>query len=759
MRANLLLFVAGICLLQHQAHLPDSKWAFIVPLLLLTAMFFRRSWPREGLLKAGFLLFGFFYAALVAQVRLSDELQKQFEGKDIDIMGVVAELPSSNEKGQRFSFDVEKVLTPGVHVPGKILLSRYFDEQGTIVHPGERWHFKVRLKRPHGNANLGGFDYEAWLLERGIRATGYVREGRRLEGFVSRPAYLVEAAREKLMNRVYKILAGMPYKGEIAALLMGEQRAISANDWQVFRRTGVIHLMSISGLHVTMIAGLIAWFAYRFWRLIPSLSLRIPARKIAALSGLVCAFGYAHLAGYAVPTQRTVYMLAVVAMAIWFGKASSPSIVLCWAIFVVSLIDPWAVLSPGFWLSFLAVALILYVETQRMGWKGWFESWVSVQWAVTIGLVPVLLVFFGQVSLVSPLANALAIPIISFVVVPLTLIGAATPFHFPIAIAHWVFSLLMGVLVRLSALPDVVWIQHGPPFWTLPVAATGIIWLLLPKGFPARWLGFSGMLPLFLVLPKGPDMLRLSVLDVGQGLAAVVQTRRHALLFDAGPAFGPDSDSSRIVLPYLRESGITRLDALILSHEDMDHVGGAISVLDSIPVGWVLSTLPSASPVLLHAGIHLGCRAGASWEWDGVRFHILNPGTHDRGTRNERSCVLGVSSKAGTVLIAGDIEKRAAERLARSNILESDVLVAPHHGGMSSENFARAVSPRYVVFSAGYLNSFNHPRPEMVALYEGMGSRIFRTDRDGMVSFDFSGKGITPSSWRTVHRRYWYQEK
>ncbi len=759
MRANLLLFVAGTGILQHQAHLPDRDWAIVVPLLLFSAMLFRRSWTREVLLKAGFLLFGFFYAAFVAEVRLSDELQKQFEGKDINIVGVVAELPGSNEKGQRFAFDVEKVLSPGVHVPAKILLSRYFDETGTVVHPGEKWHFAVRLKRPHGNANPGGFDYEAWLLERGIRATGYVRGGEKLEGFVPRPAYIIEAAREKLMDRVYKVLADEPYKGEIAALLMGEQRAISANDWQVFRRTGVIHLMSISGFHVTMIAGLIAWLAYRIWRFFPTLALLLPARKIAALAGLACAFCYALLAGYAVPTQRTVYMLAVVAIALWFGKASSSSIVLCWALFVVALIDPWAVLSPGFWLSFLAVALIFYVETQRMGLKGWFKSWVSVQWAVTIGLVPVLLAFFGQVSLVSPLANALAIPAISFVVVPLTLIGAALPFDFPFVIAHGLLSALMGLLVRLSALPDVVWIQHAPPYWTLPVAAMGIVWLLLPKGFPARWLGFSGLLPLFLVLPKGPEMLRLSVLDVGQGLAAVVQTRHHALLFDAGPAFGPGSDSSRIILPYLRASGITRLDAMILSHEDMDHIGGAISVLDSVPVGWVLSSLPEANPVLLHAGIHLRCRAGESWEWDGVRFDILSPGTLGRGTRNERSCVLRAASKSDSILIAGDIERHAADRLARSSSLESEVLVAPHHGAKSSENFAKVISPRCVVFSAGYLNRFNHPNPETVALYAGMGSRIFRTDREGMVSFDFSGKGAVSSSWREVHGRYWYQEK
>jgi competence protein ComEC len=718
-------------------------------------MLFRRRWPREILLKSGFLLFGFFYAALFAQARLSEELPKRLEGKDVDVIGVVAELPGSNEKGQRFAFEVEQA-APGV--PGKILLSKYCEARSIPVHAGENWRFSVRLKRPHGNLNPGGFDYEAWLLERGIRATGYVREGNKLDDFVARPACFVEAAREKLRDRIYRALAGAPYRGVIAALLMGEQRAISEKEWQVFRRTGVIHLMSISGLHVTMIAGLIAWLAYRFWRLFPTLALLLPARKVAAFCGLVCAFCYALLAGYAVPTQRTVYMLAVVAAALWIGKASSPSIVLCWALFVVTLIDPWAVLSPGFWLSFLAVALILYTETARIGKRGWLKSWFSVQWAVTVGLVPALLGFFGQISLVSPLANAIAIPVISFVVVPLTLIGAALPFDFPFMIAHEIFSALMLLLARLSALPDAVWVQHAPPAWTIPVAALGIIWLLLPRGFPARWLGFSGFLPMLPVLPQGPQLLRLSVLDVGQGLSAVVQTRHHALLFDAGPAYGNDSDSGgRIILPFLRYSGIDRLDALVLSHEDMDHVGGAISVLDSIPVGRVLSSLPEGN--LSHAGTRLPCSAGESWEWDDVRFDILNPERIRGGTRNERSCVLRVASKFGAILIAGDVESRTAERLARSANLGSEVLVAPHHGGRSPESFAHAVSPRYVVFSAGYLNRFSHPRKETVDLYGGTGSRIFRTDREGMVSFDFSRAGIAESSWRKSSRRNWYQEK
>ncbi|MHB1300712.1 MAG: DNA internalization-related competence protein ComEC/Rec2 [Burkholderiales bacterium] len=764
MRLNLLLFVAGAAVLQHQASLPAWEWGLVLPPFFVAAMLIPQRLPREMVLKGFFLLAGFFYAAIFAQVRLSDALPVKWEGRDIDVVGIVAGLPRSGEKGQSFSFDVESVETPGAIVPRKIMLSRYFGTDRVNVHPGERWRFKVRLRRPHGNANPYGFDYEAWLLERGIRATGYVREEALLKSSIAEPSSFVEVARERLRDRVYAALPGFPYSGVIAALLMGEQKTIPESNWQVFRRTGVIHLMSISGLHETMVAGLFAWFAYRMWRLSPLLVLKLPARKIAALAGVLSAFCYALLAGYAVPTQRTVYMLVVVAAALWSGKMAFPSIILCWALFVVTALDPWAVLSPGFWLSFIAVALIMYVGTGRIRRASWLQSWISVQWAVTIGLVPVLLAFFQQISLVSPIANAIAIPVVSFMVIPLTLLGAVMPFDFPFFLAHRIFSLLMLLLVKLSNLPDAVWMQHAPPTWTLFTAALGVAWILLPRGFPVRWLGFSGLAPLFLFFPPNPELLRLAVLDVGQGLAAVVQTKHHALLFDAGPAFSPQADSgNRIIVPYLRGSGIDRLDAVILSHEDMDHIGGAISVFDSIPVGWMLSSLPKDNPVLSHVANHLRCRSGQSWIWDEVRFEILWPPApgylNPKITGNARSCVLRVSSKEGSILITGDIEKGAEGSLAKNQNLESDVLIAPHHGARSSGDFAHAVSPRYAVFSAGYRNRFNHPRPEVVALYEKAGSRVLRTDSDGALIFDFSPAGISETSWRNVHRRYWFQEK
>ena len=761
MRIDLLLFVAGAWLLQNQAKLPSLWWLLLLPALFFMAMLISRTVPREMTLKGFFLLSGFLYAALVAHVRLSDALPQQWEGRDIAVTGIVAELPRSSERGQTFLFDVEKVDTPAARVPRHIMLTRYY-EGPERVHPGERWRFTVRLKRPHGDINPYGFDFESWLLARGARATGYVRGGALLDRFVARPAYIVESFREKLKKRVFDALPGAPYSGEIAALLMGDQQAIPERDWQIYRRTGVIHLMSISGLHVTMIAALFAFLAHRFWRLNPSRVLMLPARKAAALCGFVSAFCYAILAGYAVPTQRTVYMLAVVAAAVWSGKMTSPSTILCWALFAVTVLDPWCVLSPGFWLSFFAVALILYVETGRIGRRNWLQSWISVQWAVTIGLVPILLVFFRQISLISPIANAVAIPVVSFAVVPLTLFGALLPFGFPFVWAHKLFAALMILLVRLNDLPDAVWMQHAPPAWALFTAFFGIFWMLLPKGFPARWLGLSGIAPLFLFLPAGPQLLKLTVLDVGQGLSAVIETRHHALLFDAGPAFTPQADSgNRIILPFLRGSGIEKLDGVILSHEDMDHIGGAISVLDSIPTGWLLSSLPYGNPVLSHSKRSMRCQTGETWTWDTVKFDMISPPISGYSNRssNERSCVLRITSPEGSILIAGDIDSRVGQRLAAKGNLKSDILVVPHHGGKSSEDFIRAVSPRYAVFSVGYRNRFHHPRKDVVALYESLGSKIIRTDESGAVIFDFTPEGIAESSWRNAHRRYWFQEK
>jgi competence protein ComEC len=781
MRLNILCFAAGAWWLQQQAVLPEAGWAWALGAagLVATAARPESVWlrlARELTVKAACLALGFSWAAWCAQQRLTDALPPEWEGRDITVVGVVAGLPQTYDRGVRFEFDVERAATPDARVPRRIVLSWWGSpaREGRpatfpALEPGERWQLTVRLKRPRGMANPHGFDYEAWLFERGIRATGYVRPRaprERLEKSVNSPGYWVERARLAIRARIHTALPDAPYAGIIAALVIGDQRAIPTDQWQTFTRTGVNHLMSISGLHVTMVSGLVFALVCGFWRRVPRFALALPAMKAAAAGALMAALAYALLAGFAVPAQRTVYMLAVVAVALWLGVIESASVVLCIALFIVVLIDPWAVLAPGFWLSFGAVAVILYVTSGRIGREHWLRGWARVQIAVTLVLIPPLLAMFQQVSIVSPLANAAAIPLVSLVVAPLALIGVAMPFDWVLKCAHWVMSACMALLEWMSTLPDAVWQQHAPPVWAVVVAVAALAWLLAPRGLPARWLGVIGLLPLFTVAPAAlrAGDVEVTVLDVGQGLAAVVRTANHALLYDVGPAFGPGADSgSRIIVPYLRATGVARLDGMVVTHDDDDHWGGAATVLQALPMDWLLTSLPDLDPLVVQESPGLRCEAGHRWEWDGARFEVLHPsrGSYDDPAvkDNDRSCVIAITALGGRVLLPADIERRAEEALVAGSRpqLRAEVLLAPHHGSRTSSTpaFVEAVAPQLVVFPA-YRNRLGHPHREVVERYRDAGARIYRTDRDGAVTIKLRAEGgINVTPYRAVYRRYW----
>lgn len=768
-------FSAGVWLLQQQAALPNLAWASAILLpgcALLIPQHVR--WQRivHHILLASFALStGFFYAAFVAQQRLSEELPGAWQGRNIRIVGTVAELPRQHERGLSFAFDVERMLTPGAHVPPHILLSSYADRQDKFLplHAGERWQLTVRLKQPHGTANPHTFDFEEWMLERNLRASGYVRndsDNRRLDALVKTPGYLIEHLRERVRERFQRVLGNAPYAGVLAALAIGDQSSIPQAQWRIFTRTGVNHLMSISGLHITMLGSLAFFIVYQLWRRSMRLTLRLPARKAAAIIGLMVALGYALLSGYSVPAQRTVYMLATVAAALLSSRNIAPSQLLAAALLVVVVLDPWAVLAPGFWLSFGAVALILYVTANRLGKMHWLQEYGKVQWAITIGLVPPLLAMFQQVSLVSPVANAFAIPLVSFVVVPLTLLGALLPFDWLLHLAHSAMSLCMLLLSWLSQLPAAVWQQHAPPAWSIALGMAGVLWALLPRGFPARWLGLLLLLPMFLALPEAPQpgALRLTIFDVGQGLAVAAQTRNHTLLYDAGPDYPGEADSgSRVVVPVLHAQGIAQLDTLILSHDDIDHIGGARSILHAMPVDELLSSLPQQHPLLQQQHNNRHCSDGQQWEWDGVQFEILNPAqaSYRQNLRdNDRSCVLRISVGNNSVLLVADIERESERRLLQLHArqLPATLLVVPHHGSRSSSMpaFVAAVHPRYAVFTCGYRNRFGHPHAEVVARYRQIGSTLLRSDEDGAVLVEMDGEGVRLANFRAQQRRYWY---
>ncbi|MDP2829547.1 MAG: DNA internalization-related competence protein ComEC/Rec2 [Sulfuricellaceae bacterium] len=775
-------FALGVWLLQQQADLPALYWALcLFPLpLLVYGLRSNQQNPIRFLRLALSTIFvfglGLFWAAGFAHIRLSAQLPEHLEGRDLAISGVIVSLPARTERGLKFNFEVDEASKPSEHFPSRIQLS-WFDSGFSgkaplypmpALHPGERWQLTVRLKRPHGNANPGGFDYEAWLLENNIRATGYVREGlgNRLTGSVIRFDTLVELARERVLSRIQKVLGDRPFSGVIQALAVGEQRAIPASQWQVFQRTGVNHLMSISGIHVTMLSGLVYALAFGLWRRSTRLSLRLPAHKLAALAGALTALAYAWLSGYGIPTQRTLYMLAIVALALWTGRAGNVLAVLNLALLAVLLLDPWAVMSAGFWLSFGAVAAILLVSTGRIGRLSWLMEWGRVQWAVTLGLIPLLLALFQQISLVSPVANAVAIPLISLVVTPLSLLGALLPFDFLLLAAQWTMSLGMLFLEWLSALPVAVWEQHAPPGWAIGLAIVGVIWLLMPRGFPARWLGLIWFAPVFLVLPATPKQgeLWVEVLDVGQGLAAVIRTQHHALLYDTGSHFGMESDAgSRIVIPYLRASGVRHLDGMIVSHDDIDHSGGALSVLQSFSVSWLASSLPAANPVKTAIDSSPQCFAGQVWEWDSVRFEMLHPTLESYAfpfKDNNRSCVLKVTSRFGSILLTGDIEAQSEVELLRrvADKLPTDILLVPHHGSLTSSTleFIQAVHPNAAIFTAGYHNRFGHPREEVLERYRLQGVTLWRTDRQGALDVRFNSTGTSLTGQRQSLRRYWH---
>jgi competence protein ComEC len=709
------------------------------------------SFKKPHFVAPAALAAGFLWAALLGHLRMADWLDPGLEGRDLEVVGVVSGLPAAGERSVRFELETESG-----GLPRKLLLSSYGPGE---FHPGERWRLTVRLKRPHGNVNPQGFDYEAWLLERGIGATGYVRSHRRL-GSRNSPFDLVERAREAVRDRFQERLGATPAAGILAALAVGDQRAISAEEWRLFSRTGVTHLMSISGLHVTLVSGLVAWLVSFLWRRVPALALRLPARKAAALGAIAAALGYTLLAGFAVPAQRTFYMVTVAALALWSGRVASPTRTLSLALAVVLLADPWAPLAPGFWLSFGAVAIIFYVGT---GWTApghRLAQFGRVQWAITAGLAPAALLLFGQLSIAGPLANALAIPLVSAVVTPLALTAALVPAQPLLDLAAWLVEWLLQFLEWCARLPGALWEQHAPLWWTAALALAGVAWLLAPRGVPGRPCALFLMAPAFAVLPPAPPpgSAWITAFDVGQGLAVMVRTARRTLLYDAGPAFGPEADSGgRIVLPALRAAGVAAIDLMVLTHEDADHIGGALTLLESMEVQALASSLPHAHPLNTLVAAPSRCAAGTRWEWDGVAFEFLHPAPGaQRARKNDRSCVLRIVAGGGSMLLTGDIE-RAAEAALSSSSSKSDVMLVPHHGSRtsSSPEFIAAVAPRWAVVTAGYRSRFGHPSGEVLERYRAAGAALMRTDRDGAVHVFLESGGLRVAGERQARPRYW----
>ncbi|HKU85554.1 MAG TPA: DNA internalization-related competence protein ComEC/Rec2 [Casimicrobiaceae bacterium] len=824
--AALLAYAAGVVLLQACSRLPPAAgWLFAAAAFLAvsTVLLARRAArqrdrdaahaaPRPGrnppqaarihaiavvasVVACG--LCGFGYAAWRADMRLADQLPPAWEERDIRLTGVVDDLPHHGPQGTRFAFAVLHVDTVGAIVPSRISLAWFAprrDESSEVrgapappaapvIQAGECWSLTVRLKRPHGNVNPGGFDLEAWLLERNLRATGYVRvspDNRRACAFGGRATDHVQRARERIRTRIAKALPGAPYAGVLTALAIGDQRAIPESQWSVFNRTGVTHLVSISGLHVTIFAMLAGNCAFLLARRCVALTSRVPARKVAVGAGALFAFGYVLLAGAEVPAVRTLLMLCIAAAGLWLGRPGTALVVWTWSLALVLAWDPWAALTPGFWLSFGAVGLLLYAGSGRLAPSARgtvrdklleaIHQSTRAQWVVTLGLVPGTLALFGQLSLVSALANAIAIPAITLAVVPLTLSAIALPIDLLFRVAHAILQVVMRCLEWLATSPAAAWTTHAPREWTVGVAIAGVIWLFAPRGVPGRVLGAAWLLPLILLKPPAVPhgSVRVTVLDVGQGLAVVTATARHVLVYDAGPRYGDAADAgARIVVPFLRATGINRIDTLVVSHADSDHSGGALSLMRALPVGTIVSSLPDNHPIVVHADASVRrtrCAAGMQWTWDGVTFRLLHPRPrhYDEPTRksNDLSCVLHITAGDRRLLLTGDIEAPSeADLLVQGTALAADAIVVPHHGSRTSSTaeFVAAVAPSVAIVAAGYRNRFGHPRADVLMRYRRAGAAQVRTDLAGAITLTLDSRAAPlVQGERDRRRRYWY---
>jgi competence protein ComEC len=723
----------------------DSWWNFrtffIIPLLALLGF----SWAQ---FQASDLLHHPFPAALARAPLLLD--------------GRIASIPIRASYGTRFQFDVSAATHDGQPLPfqGQVRLIWY--QAAPALAAGERWRLPVRLKPRHSTANPGGVDGERVLFERGIKATGSVRAGgERLDA--SAGSYWLQRWRQRIAAHLTQEVGATDPRGMVVALVLGETGSLTPDDWEVLTLTGTSHLIAISGFNIGMIAVVLIGATRWLWRRSAWLTQRLATPRAGAVVGMMAALGYAGLAGFSISTQRALIMLLVVLSALFWQRTLRPYHGLMLAAIGVFIIDSKVILSFGFWLSFGAVALLLFHLGQRLPRRDLWTQIGRAQWAVTLGLLPLLLALFGRVSLIAPLVNVIAVPLFSLLlplalsVSLLSVIPAAT------APLRWTAQLLnsgMDGLAWLAQWSEIAATLPTIPHWALAVATLGAVLLLAPRGVPGRWLGVILLLPLVTTRPPQPAWgeVWVTVLDVGQGLAVVAQTAAGTLIFDTGPGkAGSYSAGRAIVAPFLLAQGITQVERVLISHADQDHAGG----LAELALRVRLMQVQSGEPLRLNFAGATRCAAGERWQWAGVSFQVLHPAATAAEVGNNSSCVLRIEAGGRSLLLTGDADQGIERELVRQfgAGLKSTVLVAGHHGSNTSSAavFLNAVAPSWVLFSAGFANHFNFPTKAVQERIAARGIQTLNTATAGAIQFRFNANGQfeSPTGWREKVRRRW----
>jgi len=783
-RTAALSISAGIVILHYLPLLPPSGLILIGPIALASLFFVKRRSLKVILL----FVIGFTWAHFQATSLLKHRVPETFVGKDITVIGHITSIPKKDDRKIKFEFDIEAVLHPnpasgsGLDIaPTRVRLAWYQRRGKTLpeqLSVGDKWTLTVRLKPPRNFINPGAFNYSGWLLQKKILSTGYIRNNptaKQMESDLF--SYPVQRLRQTIRGKLMAADIDTHVEPFLRALVIGDRSDMKTDDWVVLKDTGTVHLMAISGLHIGLVAGLVFFLTRIVWSAIPFLTLRFAAPRAAAIMAWFSACIYAALAGFSLPTQRALIMLSIILLTIVLKKTVRPSVTLSLAVVLVLILDSFAVLSVSFWLSFGAVALIYYFINIQITGQPKLKRWLVLQLVISLGLLPLTIQFFQQAPIISPVANLIAVPIVGFVIVPLAFVGTVALLidqelgTVILSLTSQVFEYVWNVLEWLSDLPISTITFSTPGLPVLLLGCAGFLLLLLPGVFRVRSLAAICCVPLFFPYHDNPAQgeANVTVLDVGQGLATVIQTQHHALVFDTGPQFSKRFDTGRaVVLPFLNEKGIRKLDVLLVSHADNDHVGGAKSILSAIPVSSVITSVPdklsvfeSVAPIApVEPATPTRCQRGQQWTWDGVKFEILHPAASDYEaalSENNLSCVLSVTTNNQTFLFTGDIEVDAESLLLEryGESLASQFLVAPHHGSKtsSSQAFISAVKPNTIIIPVGWRNRYRFPHQSVLDTYARQKSRVLSTAEQGAITIKTESAEVR--SFSDQSRHYW----
>lgn len=739
------------------------------------------------------IIFGYFWGEINVYFHSQQKLPLTLENKAITVEGRIASVPNIIDNSAQFQFQIDT--KNAWH--GKVMLSWYnnFNHNQKLsatfaqLKPGQKWRFTIKLKRPRGYSNPGSFDYEAWLFEQNIMAKGYIIDKKakntsaavgafplwapangqpKSQNILLEPPkwyYIIEQMRQHIAQQWEPLLEQSPLLGVLLALTIGLNSHITPEQWQVFTNTGTIHLISISGFHISLMAGIAFGLINFIWRRIAYLCERFPAQKAAAMAAIIVSIIYSLLAGFSIPTERSLIMVIVFMGSLVFQRQTNVWECFLVSLFAVILWDPFAPLNISFWLSFSAVAVILYammdplIKPENTKSKkishikhALFQN-LKLQLYIFLGLIPFSLFWFSQVSVSSLWANLIAIPVAGFFILPLALAAIiVSTIYFPLAvflmkISHWFFAQLYLFLEWISHDHPVILFGTLDQVWMLLLGVFGMLLLLAPKGFPARWIGLIFWLPLLMPIknPINYGEANISLLDVGQGLATVVQTKNHVLVFDTGPKLSENFDTGKsVVLPYLRNQHIHHIDTLVISHADLDHRGGMESVLKGISVKKLIvndlnitKNLKAQSIATIDTRRITLCKPNMSWQWDGVTFEFLTQGLEQFTNTNDKSCVLKISNGKYSVLFPGDLEAQGERVLIKNygKLLQSDLIIAGHHGSKTSSSldWLNYVNPTYALFPTGYLNRYHFPNVDVVERYKKLGAKTLSTADCGLI--------------------------